>query len=49
MNLLIFSLYKPSDMVAIVLYEVLRQQDYKGLLRDEPHKSSTFIEDFNED
>ena len=34
-----------SNTVAIVLYEALRQQDYLDLLRDEPHKSKTFIED----
>jgi len=35
-----------SNTVAIVLYEALRQQNYNDLLFDEPHKSSTFIEDF---
>lgn len=34
-----------SNTVAIATYEVLRQQNYNDLLRDEPHKSSTFIED----
>ena len=34
-----------SNSVAIVVYEVLRQQDYRDLLFDEPHKSKTFIED----
>ncbi len=34
-----------SNSVAICLYEVLRQLDYKGLLFDEPHKSKTFIEE----
>ena len=34
-----------SNTVAIVLYEALRQQNYLDLLRDEPHKSKTFIED----
>lgn len=34
-----------SNSVAIVLYEALRQQNYLDLLRDEPHKSKTFIED----
>ena len=38
-----------SNTVAIMVYECLRQQNYNDLLRDEPHKSSTFIEDFNED
>ena len=33
-----------SNCVAIVLYEVLRQQDYLDLLRDEPHKGNDFIE-----
>lgn len=35
-----------SNTVAIVLYEALRQQNYNDLLFDEPHKSKTFIEDF---
>lgn len=34
-----------SNTVAIVVYEALRQRDYPDLLRDEPHKSRTFIED----
>ena len=34
-----------SNCVAIMIYEALRQQDYNDLLRDEPHKSKTFIED----
>lgn len=34
-----------SNTVAIMVYEVLRQQNYNDLLRDEPHKSKTFIED----
>lgn len=34
-----------SNTVAIVVYEALRQQNYNDLLRDEPHKSSTYIED----
>lgn len=34
-----------SNTVAIVVYEALRQRDYPDLLRDEPHKSSTYIED----
>lgn len=34
-----------SNTVAIMVYEALRQQDYNDLLRDEPHKSVTFIED----
>lgn len=32
-----------SNCAAIVLYEVLRQQDYRDLLRDEPHKDRDFI------
>ena len=35
-----------SNTVAIVLYEVLRQQNYNNLLFDEPHKSKTEIEDY---
>ena len=35
-----------SNSVAIVLYEVLRQQDYLDLLRDDPHKGNHFIEDY---
>lgn len=34
-----------SNSVAICLYEVLRQLDYLDLLFDEPHKSTTFLED----
>ena len=34
-----------SNCCAIVLYEVLRQQDYRDLLREEPHKSKNFIVD----
>ena len=32
-----------SNCVAIVTYEVLRQQDYLDLLREEPHKDKDFI------
>ena len=32
-----------SNCAAIVIYEVLRQQDYDGLLFKEPHKSEDFI------
>ncbi|MBR4261734.1 MAG: tRNA (cytidine(34)-2'-O)-methyltransferase [Bacilli bacterium] len=32
-----------SNCVAIVTYEVLRQQDYVNLLREEPHKDKDFI------
>ena len=34
-----------SNTVAIMVYEALRQQNYNDLLRDEPHKSKTYIED----
>lgn len=34
-----------SNCVAIMIYEVLRQQDYRDLLRKEPHKSEDFIID----
>ena len=34
-----------SNTVAIVIYEALRQQNYRDLLFDEPHKSKTFIEE----
>jgi tRNA (cytidine(34)-2'-O)-methyltransferase len=37
-----------SNTVAIMVYEALRQQNYNELLRDEPHKSVTFIEDFKD-
>ncbi len=33
-----------SNSVAIMVYEVLRQQHYNDLLKDEPHKSKNFIE-----
>ena len=32
-----------SNCVAIVAYEALRQQNYEGLLFDEPHKDKDFI------
>ncbi len=32
-----------SNCCAIVIYEVLRQQNYNGLLFDEPHKDKDFI------
>ena len=32
-----------SNAVAIVVYEVLRQRNYEGLLLDEPHKDKDFI------
>ncbi len=34
-----------SNTVAIVVYEALRQQNYRDLLFDEPHKSKNFIEE----
>ena len=34
-----------SNCVAIVTYEVLRQQDYRDLLRVEPHKGKNYLED----
>lgn len=34
-----------SNCVAIVTYEVLRQQNYNDLLRTEPHKGENFLED----
>ena len=34
-----------SNTVAIMIYEALRQQDYRDLLFDEPHKSKDFIEE----
>ena len=37
-----------SNTVAIMLYEALRQQNYHGLLLDEPHKTKTEIEDYQE-
>lgn len=35
-----------SNTVAIMVYEVLRAQNYQNLYFDEPHKSKTEIEDF---
>ena len=34
-----------SNSVAIMLYEALRQQGYRDLLREEPHKSKNFLEE----
>ena len=34
-----------SNTVAIMIYEALRQQDYRDLLFLEPHKSENFIEE----
>lgn len=36
-----------SNCVAIVTYEVLRQQGYNDLLRFEPHKGKDFLEDLD--
>lgn len=33
-----------SNCVAICTYEVLRQQDYKDLLKEEPHKGNDYLE-----
>lgn len=33
-----------SNCAAIVLYEVLRQQDYRDLLMTEPHKGADYLE-----
>lgn len=33
-----------SNSVAIMIYEVLRQQDYRDLLRDEPFKGKDYLE-----
>lgn len=37
-----------SNTVAIMIYEVLRQRNYEGLLFDEPHKTKTEIEDYQD-
>jgi tRNA (cytidine/uridine-2'-O-)-methyltransferase len=37
-----------SNTVAIMIYECLRQQNYNDLLKDEPHKSINFIEEFED-
>ncbi len=37
-----------SNTVAVIVYEVLRQQNYSDLFFDEPHKSKQEIENFNE-
>ena len=34
-----------SNTVAIMIYEALRQQNYRDLLFDEPHKNKNFIEE----
>lgn len=33
-----------ANSCAIVIYEVLRQQDYNDLLRNEPHKETDYLE-----
>ena len=33
-----------SNTAAIIIYEALRQQNYKGLLFDDPYKGKNFIE-----
>lgn len=33
-----------SNCVAICTYEVLRQQDYRDLLKEEPHKGNDYLE-----
>ncbi len=33
-----------SNSAAIAIYEVLRQQDYNDLLREEPHKGTDYLE-----
>ncbi len=33
-----------SNSCAIVIYEVLRQQEYRGLLLEEPHKEKDYLE-----
>lgn len=33
-----------SNCCAIVIYEVLRQQEYHGLLQQEPHKGADYLE-----
>lgn len=37
-----------SNTVAIMIYEALRQQNYRDLLFDEPHKGDYFLEDYKE-
>ena len=34
-----------SNTVAILVYEALRQQDYKDLLRAEPFKGENYLEE----
>ena len=33
-----------SNCAAICVYEVLRQQEYNDLLKEEPHKGSNYLE-----
>lgn len=33
-----------SNSCAIVIYEALRQQNYRGLLQEEPHKGADYLE-----
>ena len=33
-----------SNSVAVVIYEVLRQQNYNDLLFEEPHKGADYLE-----
>ena len=37
-----------SNCAAICVYEVLRQQNYRDLLREEPHKGSDYLERLEE-
>lgn len=37
-----------SNTVAIMIYEALRQQNYRDLLFNEPHKGETFLEEYEE-
>lgn len=37
-----------SNCVAICVYEALRQQDYRDLLREEPHKGNDYLERDND-
>ncbi len=34
-----------SNSCAIVIYEALRQQNFRGLLQEEPHKGATYLEE----
>ncbi len=37
-----------SNTVAIMIYEALRQQNYRDLLFNEPHKGENFLEEYEE-